>query len=139
MQIIPYLFFHGTCREAMTRYAEILGVEAPEIMAFADLPEEDKAHMPGVADDAVMNASLNIGSGTLMGSDEVGPDFTPMAGSSVNIVLPTADEAHRVFDALSEGGEVRMPMMPMFWTPAFGTLSDKWGIRWMVMAEEYKD
>lgn len=135
MQITPYLFFKGTCREAMTRYAEILGVDAPEILPFAGLPEADKAHMPGVPDDAVMHASLKVGSGLLMGSDDMGPDFTPMAGSSVNVTLPTAEDATRVFEALSAGGEVRMPLMEMFWTPAFGTLTDKWGIRWMVMAE----
>lgn len=136
MQITPYLFFAGTCREAMTRYAEILRTAPPEIMAFSDLPETEKAHLPGVADDAVMHASLNIGSGMLLASDEVGADFTPMAGSSVTLVLPTAEETTRVFDALSEGGAVRMPLMEVFWTPAFGTLTDRWGTRWMVMAEE---
>jgi PhnB protein len=49
--------------------------------------------------------------------------------------MPTAEEARRVFDRLAEGGEVRMPLERTFWTPAFGTLTDRFGTRWMVMAD----
>jgi PhnB protein len=135
MQITPYLFFPGTCRAAMTRYAEILQVAPPEIMTFADMPEEARAEMPGIPDEAVMHAELSHGTLRLMGSDEGTAEEGPMARCSVTLTLPSAAEAERVFAALAEGGTVRMPLAPTFWTPAFGTLSDRWGTRWMVMAD----
>ncbi|EBA06577.1 VOC family protein [Sagittula stellata] len=135
MQMTPYLFFRGNCRAAFNRYAEILDLPAPQIMDFSQLPEAERENMPGAAEDAVMHAMLMLPSGALMGSDDIGPEFQPMAGCSVNLMVATAQEANRVFDALAEGGEIRMPLAETFWTPAFGTLTDAFGIRWMVMAE----
>lgn len=134
MQPIPYVFFKDQARAAMTRYGEIFG-SAPEIMAFKDMPEEDRANMPGVADDAVMHASVAIGDGMLFASDDPSGETPEMAGCNVCVSLPSADETKRVFDALSDGGDVRMPLSEMFWTSHFGTLTDKFGVRWMIMAD----
>lgn len=136
MQVTPYLFFPGTCREAMTRYAEILGAEPPEIMPYSAMPDDEKAQMGDLPGDAVMHAAIRIGSGMLMASDHVGPGFAPMAGASITVTLPSAKEARRVYEALAEGGTRSMPLEETFWSPAFGTLTDRWGTRWMVMAEE---
>lgn len=134
MQPIPYVFFKDQARAAMTRYGEIFG-SAPEIMAFKDMPEEDRANMPGVADDAVMHASVAIGDGMLFASDDPSGETPEMAGCNVCVSLPSADETKRVFDALADGGDVRMPLSEMFWTSHFGTLTDKFGVRWMIMAD----
>jgi PhnB protein len=82
-----------------------------------------------------MHAELSHGTLRLMGSDEGTAEEGPMARCSVTLTLPSAAEAERVFAALAEGGTVRMPLAATFWTPAFGTLSDRWGTRWMVMAD----
>ena len=58
-----------------------------------------------------------------------------MAGVSVSVSLPTAEEAKRVWDRLSEGATVGMPLAETFWTPAFGALTDRFGTRWMIMAD----
>jgi len=58
-----------------------------------------------------------------------------MAGCNVCVSLAGDDETRRVFDALAEGGVVRMPLSPMFWTSLFGTLTDRFGVRWMIMAD----
>ena len=91
--------------------------------------------MPGVPEDAVMHAAVKIGDGWIFASDDPSGQSSAMAGASVSVSLPTADEARRVFHRLAEGGEVRMPIEPTFWTPAFGTLSDRFGTRWMIMAD----
>ncbi len=135
MEVTPYLFFKGTCREAFETYARVFGSPAPELMTFANLPEADKAQMPGVPEDAVMHAALKIGDSLVYGSDDMMGEFIPMAGCSMAATLPDVPATRAAFEALSEGGEVRMPLMPMFWTPLFGTLTDRFGIRWMVMAE----
>ncbi len=135
MQPIPYLFFTDTCAEAMRFYAEVFGSPEPEIMPFAAMPEEEKAKMPGVPAEAVMHAALRIGDGWLYASDDPSGATPAMAGTSVCVSLPTADEAKRVWERLADGGEARMPLEATFWTPAFGTLTDRFGTRWMLMAD----
>jgi PhnB protein len=139
MQPIPYLFYKGTCHEAFTAYAEIFGCPAPEIFAFKDMPDEAKASMPGVPDEMVMHASLSLSGSELYGSDDPSGDTPAMSGCNIHLSFPSVEEATRVFTALSEGGEVRMPIGPTFWAPAFGTCSDKWGIRWMIAADPAPD
>ena len=135
MQPIPYLFFKGNCAEAMGFYADVLGLPAPEIMPFSAMPEDVRAHMPGVAPDAVMHASLDTGGGWIYASDDPSGEAKPMEGCNIHLSFPTPQEARRVFDALADGGEVRMPLEPTFWAPAFGTLSDRYGTRWMISAD----
>ena len=135
MQVAPYLFFNDyTCRAAMTFYAEVFGGTL-EIMDFASMPEEDRAQMPGVPDDAVMHAALSLGGQQILASDETGEREPAMAGCRINVTLPDEATTRAAFEALADGGEVQMPLMAMFWTPAFGTLTDKFGTRWMLMSD----
>ena len=134
MQPIVYLFFNGTCADAMETYGRIFG-STPEVMTAAAMPEDVRAQMPGVSDEAVMHAALRIGEGWIYASDDPSGETPEMAGCNIHLSFPTPEEARRVFDALAEGGEVRMPMEPTFWAPAFGTLSDRFGIRWMISAD----
>ncbi|MGR3571287.1 VOC family protein [Brevirhabdus sp.] len=135
MQPIPYLFFPGNCAEAMRRYAEIFDAPAPEVMTPAQMPQEARDTLPEGAQDAVMHAALKLGDGWLFASDNVGGDGEAMAGASIHLSFPTAQKARTVFDALAEGGTVRMAMEPTFWAPAFGTLTDRFGTRWMISAD----
>jgi PhnB protein len=135
MQPIPYLFFTDRCAEAMRFYADVFGSPAPEITPFAAMPEDERAKMPGIPEEAVMHASVRIGDGWIFASDDPSGSTPAMAGASVNVSLPSAEEARRVFDRLADGGEVRMPLEPTFWTPAFGGLTDRFGTRWMIMAD----
>lgn len=136
MHATPYLFFDGTCAEAMAFYAETLKADPPVIMRMADMPPEDQAAMDGMPEDAVMNAMIKKGDFELMGSDGSAMEGGRMAGCSIHIALDSVDEAHRVFAAFAEGGEVGMPMGKTFWTPAFGTVTDRFGTRWMVSVED---
>ncbi|MAM60426.1 VOC family protein [Maritimibacter sp. UBA3975] len=128
MQPIPYIFFRNDARAAFTLYGEVFGAE-PEIMEMGDA-------MPGVDPKTVMHAAVKVGDGWIYGSDDPsGSDVAAMAGCNVHVSFPTVDEARRVFDALSEGGDVRMPLEKTFWSPAFGAFSDKFGTRWMISAD----
>ncbi|MBM9594798.1 VOC family protein [Roseitranquillus sediminis] len=135
MQPIPYLFFRGDCAEAMRFYARTFGAGEPEIMPFSAMPEEERARMPGVAPDAVMHAALKVGDGWLYASDDPSGETRPMDGSSIALSFPSESEARRAFNALADGGDVRMPFEPTFWSPGFGTLTDRHGTRWMIMAD----
>ena len=130
MQPVPYLFFKGTCEEAIRTYARVFGSPEPQIMRAGEGPAEYQ----GDGDpQAVMHAALKVGDGWLYASDYSKAEA--MAGNSIALSYDTVEESRRVFDALSEGGEVEMPLEKTFWSPAFGSLTDRWGTRWMVDTE----
>ncbi|MWB77860.1 VOC family protein [Pseudooceanicola sp. 216_PA32_1] len=133
MQPVPYLFFNGTCAAAMTHYAEVFGTADRLVLMTLDAaPDEVRAQLPGVS--GVMHAALPVGSGWIYASDDLGTEPSPaMAGCNIAVDLPDDAETRRVFDRLAEGGEVRMPLEPTFFAPLFGTLTDRFGTRWMVM------
>lgn len=133
MSFHPYLNFGGNCREAFTRYQEILGGELA-IMSMADMPSGDGADVPPDQQDLVVHAALTVGDDVLMASDAPGGDFGPVQGMYVNLSLDDPDEARRVFDALAEGGTVEMPLSESFFAEAFGICTDRFGTPWMVIA-----
>lgn len=134
MSFHPYLFFSdGRCAEAFRWYHQILGGEL-QMMTYADLPEgEDQ--MPGAEPHHVMHASIALRGGSLMGSDDPTGDGGPKVGVAVVHAAPDAAEAERVFDALSEGGEVFMAFEPTFFSKGFGSFVDRFGVNWMVDTE----
>jgi PhnB protein len=135
MSLHPYLFFTGTAREAMTRYQAVLGGEL-EIMAASEMPEGEDPGME-MAPESVMHAALTLADGTLiMGSDDPTGDGGGVRGVALHLSYEDHDEVRRVFDALAEGGEVQMPLEPVFWSPLFGACVDRFGVSWMLSAEE---
>lgn len=132
MSLHPYLFFSGTCKEAMTHYQSVLGGQL-EVMTFADLPSDEEAPPFEVDPSAVMHAALMFGDGDLlMASDDPTGDGSGVKGVSLNVTLTDHDEARRIFDALADGGSIDMPMGETFWSPLFGTCTDRFGVSWMV-------
>lgn len=130
MSINAYIFFsNGQCAEAFEWYQGIFGGEV-SIMLMKDAPEDQR--MPGAPDDSVMHAALTFGDALLMGSDDPTGDGGPKTGISLSYTAPDAETARRVFDSLSEGGEVQMPLDKTFWTDAFGACVDRYGVPWMV-------
>ena len=134
MQPNAYLFFPGSCREALTAYGNVFGT-TPEIMAFSDAPADVQAAMPGVATDAVMHGTLPVGGGLLFASDNLFGESAAMSGCDITVSLPDDAETRRVFEALSQGGEIRSPLEPNFWTSLYAACTDRFGIRWMVMTD----
>ncbi|HEY7135886.1 MAG TPA: VOC family protein [Acidimicrobiia bacterium] len=135
MAIRPYLAYAGNCREAFTRYQEVLGGELV-LLSMADAPPEAGSPPPGVSPDTIMHAALMAPDGLLMGADDPSGNFNGQVnGMCVNLALSDSSEAKRVFDALSEGGQVQMPIGETFFAPAFGMCIDRFGIPWMVMVD----
>jgi PhnB protein len=127
----PYLFFSGTCTEAMNRYHEVLGGEL-EVMTHADLPEGAEP-MPGAEPHHVMHSALTFpDGGMLMASDDPTGDGGPKVGMGVAFSSPDEATTKAIFDGLADGGEVVMPLSPTFWSPAFGVVNDRFGVQWMV-------
>ncbi|MCR0981692.1 VOC family protein [Roseomonas populi] len=131
MQANAYLFFSGNCEEAFNRYQAVLGGQMLAMLRGTGTPAE--AHLPPGWAEKILHACLDLGGTMLMGSDAPPncPAGTP-GGFSVNVSVDTPEEAERVFAALSEGGEVKMPIAPTFWAQRFGMLVDRYGTPWMV-------
>ena len=133
MAFHPYLFFGGDCRDAFTRYQAIFGGELTLIRA-KDMPEAER--MPGADGDLIMHAALMIGDALLMASDDPSTDQSgPVQGMMVSYSTTDVAEAQRVFAALADGGEVRLPIGPTSWSPGFGMCVDRFGTPWMVGAD----
>ena len=132
-----YLTFLGNCKEAFEHYRSIFGGEFATMSTFAEMPpQEGMPPIPDEMKDHIMHVSLPISKETtLMGSDTGGdwaPDFKVGNNFSVSVSTDTKEESDRIFQALSEGGKVTMPMADTFWNSYFGMLTDKYGINWMV-------
>ncbi|MEO6704447.1 MAG: VOC family protein [Ginsengibacter sp.] len=136
-----YLTFNGNCEEAFTFYQSVFGGEFLYVGKFGEMPHQEG--MPAVPDsekNKIMHISLPISSETvLMGSDNseaFGP--APIIGNnfSVSINASNKEEADKLFNGLSAGGKITMPLNKTFWGAYFGMFTDKFGINWMVNFDE---
>jgi PhnB protein len=138
MQLIAYLSFDGNCEEAFRYYEKQLDGKIEAMIPFADAPAGDK-NSPGVAPEwkkKIMHASLRVGDAVLMGGDPPPPYYQKPQGVSVSISVDEAGEAERIFNALADGGDVRMPFAETFWAHRFGMCVDRFGTPWMVNCEK---
>ena len=134
MQIQPYLFFNGRCEEAIDFYRRAIGAEPGMLMRFKDCPEKG----PGMTqpDDKVMHATVTIGDTTVMVSDGDCSGQSSFQGFSLSLDAKSDAEAERLFNALSEGGQVRMPLSETFFASKFGMVADKFGVSWMIIHDK---
>ncbi|HVC10241.1 MAG TPA: VOC family protein [Burkholderiales bacterium] len=134
MQIQPYLFFEGRCEEALEFYKKALGAEVAMLMRYKDNPEPpETSKAPPGSENKVMHASVRIGETTLMASDGLCQGKPSFQGFSLTVTARDEAEAKRLFGALGEGGQVRMPLAKTFFSPSFGMVADRFGVSWMVL------
>jgi PhnB protein len=133
MPIQPYLFFEGRADEAIEFYKKTLGAKVEMSMRFKDAPDQSMIS-PGSAD-KVMHAAIKIGDAVLLMSDGRNSGKANFQGFSLTLYAKDAPEADKLFNALVEGGEVRMPLDKTFFSPRFGMLADKFGVGWMVIVQ----
>lgn len=130
----PYLNFDGTAEEAFRFYQSVFGGEfVGGVMKMGNVPG-----MENLSDDEknrVMHIALPIGGDLLMASDiipSMGQNLNQGNGNYISVFPESREEADRIFNALSAGGEVEMPMEDQFWGDYFGSFKDKFGVYWMV-------
>jgi PhnB protein len=136
MLIQPYLYFGGRCQEAVDFYRDVLGAEVQMLMRFSESPEQPPPGMvPDGWGDKIMHVCLKVGDTLMMASDGCGTAASSFQGFSLALSVPNEGEADRKFGALSEGGQVTMPLGKTFFSPRFGMLVDRFGVSWTVVAE----
>lgn len=137
--INPYLNFKGNTEEAFNFYKSVFGGEFATVMRFKDIPKQEGCEEMNITGDdleKIMHIALPVGNGNvLMATDAVGSMAEKIvAGNnfSISISAESKEEADRLFNGLSEGGNITMPLADAFWGAYFGMLTDKFGIQWMI-------
>jgi PhnB protein len=130
MQMNPYLTFEGNCEEAFMAYEKILGGKIVAMMPFEGTPGEGQ--VPADWKKKIIHACLSFGDNMLMASDVAPSCSQKMQGISVALHPKEPADAERLFDALSAGGQVTMPLSETFWAQKFGMLVDRFGTPWMI-------
>ena len=136
--INPYIHFNGNAEEAFTFYKSVFGGEFARVSRYGDMSSPEH---PISENDAkrIMHIALPIGkSNLLMGSDTIeimGQVTENDNRHSVAITAESKEEADKLFNGLSEGGKVEMPMFDSPWGSYFGMFADKFGVQWMVNFE----
>ncbi|MGB6351218.1 MAG: VOC family protein [Pseudolabrys sp.] len=133
MQVQSYLFFDGRCEEAIDFYKKTLGAEVGMLMRWKDCP--DKSMCTPSNENKVMHASLKIGETRVMASDGRNTGNPEFKGFALSVNAKDEADADRLFNSLSAGGNIVMPLGKTFFSPRFGMATDKFGVNWMVIVE----
>jgi PhnB protein len=133
MQVQSYLFFDGRCEEALEFYRKALGAKVEMLMRNKESPEPPPPGMKAPPE-KIMHAAFRIGDTQVFASDGMCGGAPRFQGFSLAIDTRDEAEAKRFFAALADGGQVKMPLAPTFFSSSFGMLTDRFGIGWMVLA-----
>lgn len=134
MQFTTYLLFNGTCEEAFNFYQKVFGGKIEAMLTHEGTPAENQ--VPPEWKKKIMHARLVVGEAVLMASDAP-PAYQQQAqGFSISVNLTDDAQAERIFNALAEGGTVKMPLEKTFWASRFGMLVDRFGTPWMINCME---
>lgn len=140
MEIHAYLTFDGQAEEACRFYATALGAEMTEVHRFGSMPTGDGPELTEEQKNRVMHVGLNLAKGQMLMASDTLEGMSPphVAGNNVSISFhpSSREQADSVFGALAEGGTVTMPLADQFWGDYFGSLTDRFGIHWMVNFSE---
>ena len=131
MKLNTYVNFAGKCAEAFRFYEKHLGGRIGMMMTHGEAPDQRQVR-PDLKD-AVLHARISVGDTELMGADI--PNAQPMRSAYLSLSVESDGEAERIFSALSDGGEVFMPIQETFFATRFGQLRDRFGINWMIVHE----
>lgn len=132
MSVRPYIYFRGSCREAIEFYADAFKTKEPKIVTFGDIPQGGK-EMPNEQKKLILHAALTIAGDTVMFSD-ASPERPLTVGNNVSIIteLDTVDMVVAVFNKLKVGGEIIMDVQETFFSKCYAYLIDKFGVSWQL-------
>jgi PhnB protein len=140
--LTPYLSFGGNTRDVFAFYERALGAKIEAMLSYADMPAPASADAgcaggPPPSGDGIMHACLKLPGGAMLfaGDTPPGMAYDGMKGTMLALQFDTIDQAHSAFHALSQGGQVTMPLAPVFWAKTFGMLTDRFGVSWAVNGE----
>lgn len=136
MQLNSHLHFSGQCEEAFKFYEKCLGGKIDGLFRYEGASGAEGQNVPANWRNKIMHAHMAIGDQVLMGMDAPPERFQKPQGFHVNINVKNVAEGKRIYEALSERGNIVMPFGATFWSPGFGMFVDRFGTPWMVNVEQ---
>ncbi|MFE8699689.1 VOC family protein [Cytobacillus sp. FJAT-54145] len=136
VKVIPYLVMDGNAKEAIDFYKEALGAEVAYVQTFGEMPENPEFPLPEQAKNRVSHATIQVGGAEIMFSDTF-PGQPHQVGNQVTLCITSDDmeKSRKMFEALSQNGNVTMPLQETFFSPAYGTVIDKFGVTFQIYTE----
>lgn len=137
----PYLVYNGTCEEAFNFYKKVFRSEDLHLTQYKDAPKEAKQFFLNAPEESILHATLKIDKNmVIMGNDNADPSSQLMKPSSTEFYLyvdtDTPQEAVRIFNELSTGGKIILPIAETFWSPVYDVLIDRFGIHWKLTCHQ---
>ena len=132
----PYINFPGNCEEAMNFYKDALGAELVFMQRVGESPMPDMG-----GPDKIMHCTIKIGDSHIMACDNMSPDHPTTIGNNISLAIGSnePEKAEQMFNKMSDGGTVTVPMQETFWAHRFGMLTDKYGVNWMFNCDKPHD
>ena len=131
MKLNVYVNYKDNCREAFDFYEKHLGGKILSVTTFGQMPDEN---VPEERKDKIVHARIEIGGTVLMGADI--PHAEPMRSAYLTLLFDEVKDAERIYQLLSEGGEVFMKMEKTNFAERFAMLRDKFGASWMLLCQK---
>ena len=131
MKLNVYVNYKDNCREAFEFYEKHLGGKIASVTTFRQMPEA--ANIPEERKDKIVHARMEIGGSVLMGADIANAE--PMRSAYLTLLVDEAKDAERIYQLLSDGGEIFMKMEKTSFATRFAMLRDKFGASWMLLCE----
>jgi PhnB protein len=139
MQLIPYLMMNGNAKQAIQFYEKALDAKVLFSQTFGEMPENPEFPLPEAAKNRVSHATIKVGETELMFSD-IFPGQPHQSGNQVTICISTDDleKSKQIYESLQKDGQVTMPLQETFFSPAYGIVTDKFGITFQIYTEGQK-
>lgn len=136
IKLSPYIMFDGNAKDAISFYQQVLDAHLVGIQTFGEMPANPEFSMPEEAKGLVSHAMIKVGDSELMFSDSF-PGHSHDQGNHVQICIVSDDveRSKKIFHDLQQGGQVRMPLAETFFSPAYGIVTDKYGVTFQVYTE----
>ncbi len=131
MKLYTYINYAGDCQEAFRFYEQHLGGKITMMLTHGQGPNANDG--PPNWKDAILHARIDLGETVLMGADI--PNAQPVRSAYLSLMAGSIDEAERIYAALSDGGEIFMPLEENFFAFRFAQLRDRFGTSWMILYE----
>lgn len=136
-KINPHLLFKGNTEEAFGFYKSVFGGEFSVLLRMKDLPGDPNIPVSESEANKIINIGLPIGKSDILMASDVAEQFMEqelITGNryTISISAESKEEADRLFNGLSEGGKIEMPIAESPWGSYFGMFADKYGIQWMI-------
>ena len=139
--INPYLNFSGNTEEAFNFYKSVFGGEFQNLTRFGDTPEKDR--IPAQERDKIMHIALPLGNGYILMAtdalDSMGHHLKTGNNYHLSVETGSKEEADKIFTGLSAGGKITQPIKDQFWGAYFGSITDKYGINWMISYDKNRN